>query len=1120
MKIQLGIYTKYIFSVMLVVGVSLIFISEADAALYATYADVSNTQTVAPGYTREAFQIFQMPVQGKINSIKIKGIGIDGGGTAQMKPGVCQVANNLVGEACVGSYVWANESPYIMRPLNWYTYTFLPVIYDKDALVKFYLHIVGAPAIYEQAYAAVSPSSTYANGVAWINRPVAEINADIQILVDITPCRDSFNGHIYSTSTNEAIVGADVRMILNDFIATNESCANFLAAHAGRSDVFCIPYVGAGLQAFSDNSGVYNFSTSTGVGNNFNIQVVANKFVTSTISYDSISANSGDCGLVQHDFYLEPNNKRTPIVIVPGILGSELTKDNVVIWPNIWNMISSADDSFMDVLLQDESGNPLDNGVGVTDVVREISVKFVKTDYLKGLIESLKSIGYVEGVDLFIFPYDWRLDINKHSEDLKNAVNEITSTTQSGKIDIVAHSTGGIIVKNMILQNREMENKIDRIVFVGVPHLGSPKAYKEIVYGDNLDIAVLNPEEVKKLAKNMTLLYELLPSQKYFDVVGSYINAYNPLNITWPYSDLNYNQTKARLISKDANANLLDVAEQLHIDALDSFQISPSSTLKIYNIVGCNIPTLTKIGERSTSHVDSNSNSTPASNEITEFNPVFTTGDGTVPKQSADYLNSSNVKKIYIKNTVHSAMLSENAKSRDFIVHLLTDSDPDSLLTILPSGVAVAFDNSFLLSGTALSIHSPVAINVYDQNNNHLGYATYTTTTGDGQTVMYQVLDQNIPGASYEQIGDNKFVFLPFDEENNANTYRVELDPYATGTFSMRVTNVNEDAPTKSAYFKDVVITDPDFNSGSLVVTDTDQPNTNFEYYQAQEVFDPNTNSTSTVYATSTIQATSVLEADQITDMVPPSTTLQISEGELNADNWSKTPVKFNLIAQDNLADNILHTYYRVSTSSEWQEYNGQMTIGDEGEYAVEYYSVDKAGNTERTQIKMLKIDLTPPEASIYFDPITEDLKITGEDHSNTDVIISTTTKTVLITDQSGNTIRFTLDKSITKITNIRNFTIKNLSYNGGSIADTAQTLTSSYLVQKDKKNLANLLLYSQTVKLNKNDILLNALYNTRSNQTIITGKNLKQILLLKKYAGLVNMTFETKDGKMELKNF
>ena len=938
-------------------------------------------------------------------------------------------------------------------------------------------------------------------------------------------------GTVIYSQTNQPIPNALIKISINNI--PDEAWCQSMNAMYTVDEFYCAAGESPYFKLHTDNAGNYssaNFSRFINMpnyDNAFTINASADGYTPQDTAYlysTAINCDEGEyCDYkVVANFNLEPvSAARIPIVIVPGILGSELKDGDELIWPNVWSMIGSADDSFMDVLLQDENGGPLDGGVFAESPVRLVKLSGLKVkDYLNGLITSLVEQGYAEGVDLFVFPYDWRLDINKHSDDLINVIDEIASTTQSGKVNIIAHSTGGIIVKNMILQDRGIENKLDRIVFAGVPHLGSPEAYKKIVYGDSLDIPVLNPEEIKKLAKNMTLLYELLPSQKYFDVVGPYVNAYNPLNSGWPYSDLNYNQTKFHLISKDANVNLLNIAEQLHIDALDNFQLSPSSTVKIYNIVGCNVPTLTKIGERSTSRVDSSSNSTPASSEIAEFNPIFTTGDGTVPEQSADYLNSSNVTKFYIKNTVHSEMLSENTKSRDFIVHLLTDSDPDSLLSILPSGVAVAFDNSFLLSGTVLSMHSPVAINVYDQNNNHLGYTVYTTTTDDGQTVTYQVLDENIPGASYEQIGDNKFVFLPFDDENNANTYRVELDPYATGTFSMRATNIVGDAPTQSAYFKDVVITDPDLNSGSLIVTNTDQPNTNFEYYQEQEVFNPDTNSTSTIYTTSTIQATSMLDANQITDITPPLTTLQVVEGDLNADDWSKTPIKFNLTVQDNIADNILHTYYRLNTSSAWQEYTGQITLDKEGEHAVEYYSVDKAGNTEKAQLRIFKIDLALPEASVYFDPITEDLKITGEDNSDTGVVISTTTKTVLITDQGGNTLKFTVDKSITKIGNIINFTIKNLSYNGGSITDPAQTLALSYLVQKDKKKPANLILYSQTVKLNKNDILLNALYNTHSDQTIITGKNIKQILLLKKYPGLINMTFKTKDGKILLEGF
>lgn len=918
------------------------FTDTASAALYATYADVSNTQTLAPGYTREAFQIFKMPVQGKINSIQIKGIGIDGGGTAEMKTGVCLVANNLVGEACVGSYIWANESPYIMRSLSWYTYTFSPVVYDKNALVKFYLHIVGAPAIYEQAYAAVSPSSTYADGVAWINRPITEINADIQILVDISPCRDSFSGHVYSTSTNEAIAGADVRMILKDFVATNESCTNFLAAHAGRSDVFCIPNVGAGLRSDTDSAGAYSVQSVSGIGDDFTVQVAAKYFATSTISYNAMTASTTDCGTVSHDFYLEPNNKHTPIVIVPGILGSYLyNKSGEEVWPNIPLMLLPGDDSYLNQLMLDDSGNQLPDvlhSMTATDILREES----GSDFMAGLATELENAGYEEDKDLFVFPYDWRLDVDISGSYLQDKINQIVSSTQSEKVDIIAHSMGGLVVKKYLVDHGN-ENKINKFIDIATPHTGAPKAAKIMLYGDDLDMTKfgfgLNYKEIKKISQNMPAVYQLLPSQSYFDSTlpdsGSYIADLDDYDNNDISGNLDYSDSMQFMENTGRNPYLLSKNDALH-NEIDNFNPADYG-IKAYNIVGCNEPTIGKIYVLN-KEKDGN-----------EYDLRYISGDGTVPLRSAQALINP-VQTYYVTGAEHSKLPSFNGV-RQLVTAMVTDQL--NTFNISQYNNLKSDQSICTLDGWKVSFHSPITLNIYDENNNHLG----PNENGD--------IEMNIAGASYDIIDDNKFAFLP-----KGHTYRIVGQATDSGTFNARVQNIQNNETTQTQYFNSVPLNSTATNVEYNLDDQTENVAMNVDE-DGDQVFEQ------------TIAPSAVLNQVESQDVTKPQTSAVV-DGTLGQNNWYVSTTTLTLTGQDEaIGSGILKTEYSSDNGATWQIYTEPVVLSDDGVYNIRYKSTDKAGNIEIEKEIAINIDKTSSTVDI-FSPLNNSEHLRSE---NLDVV-------------------------------------------------------------------------------------------------------------------------------------
>src|SRR3989344_71460 len=92
------------------------------------------------------------------------------------------------------------------------------------------------------------------------------------------------------------------------------------------------------------------------------------------------------------------------------------------------------------------------------------------------LIETLEANGYQQGYDLFTFPYNWYQSNILTAHELRNKIIDVKNSCACTKVDIVAHSMGGLVARQYI-QSDEYEGGIDQLIFLGTPHLGSPNAY-------------------------------------------------------------------------------------------------------------------------------------------------------------------------------------------------------------------------------------------------------------------------------------------------------------------------------------------------------------------------------------------------------------------------------------------------------------------------------------------------------------------------------------------------------------------------------------------------------------------------------------------------------------------
>ena len=99
------------------------------------------------------------------------------------------------------------------------------------------------------------------------------------------------------------------------------------------------------------------------------------------------------------------------------------------------------------------------------------------------LLEELQFAGYEVDQSLFTFPYDWRQHISKSGGELGIAIRSsmlpkasVSEYVDSSSVDLVGHSLGGLVSRAYV-QGDSYTGDVHRLITLGTPHLGAPKAY-------------------------------------------------------------------------------------------------------------------------------------------------------------------------------------------------------------------------------------------------------------------------------------------------------------------------------------------------------------------------------------------------------------------------------------------------------------------------------------------------------------------------------------------------------------------------------------------------------------------------------------------------------------------
>lgn len=517
------------------------------------------------------------------------------------------------------------------------------------------------------------------------------------------------------------------------------------------------------------------------------------------------------------------------VIFLPGIKASRLYKDGALgsedkLWPP--NYFGND----LEDLALDEDGKSISN-VYTRDALDEVAIPLVGGNIYKTFLQKLadlKESGTIN--DYESFAYDWRQNVEDvakngtaYEDQIKSVISSVETLAESSKskkVTIIAHSNGGLLAKAIMieLESRGLADRVDKIVMVGTPQMGTPLAMLSLLYGydeSTLFGTLISMEESRNLAENMPGAYGLLPSAEYFNRMENPFTTFNSQNTEYKkYSNaygehisnpeeffdfLSGKEGRAKPDSDELekenilNEKLLTQAQQLH-SHLDNWK-APEG-IEVIQIAGWGLDTVSgvKYSEKEKMDCYAFDNKIPSCFGIGEYEPIYepvftVDGDGVVVTPSALMMSEDdNIKRYWVDLRSNNKYININRKHKDLTevdpVLLLLDKIirnkvglselPDFIKTLRPSD----YDNA--KPQLRMSLYSPLDIHLYDEKGNHTGPKKITL---DGHEKV--VLEEGISNSYYYKMGDRKFV--GFDENQKI---RVEMDGYAMGTYSLKLEEI------------------------------------------------------------------------------------------------------------------------------------------------------------------------------------------------------------------------------------------------------------------------------------------------------------------------------------------
>jgi pimeloyl-ACP methyl ester carboxylesterase len=222
---------------------------------------------------------------------------------------------------------------------------------------------------------------------------------------------------------------------------------------------------------------------------------------------------------------------RTPIsdvvVLLPGIMGSVLRKDNRDLWAisggAIMNGFRTLGGSIDQLTLKGDAADVDDLGDGITASRILPDTHLIpglwKIDGYSKISKFLTdSLDVQRGRNFFEFPYDWRRDARQLARATSGWLKawRESSGNRDARLILIAHSMGGL-VSRYFLEALGGWRDTRMLITFGTPYRGSLNAVSFLANGIRKAVGPLTLVDLSALVRSFTSVYQLLPIYPCYD---------------------------------------------------------------------------------------------------------------------------------------------------------------------------------------------------------------------------------------------------------------------------------------------------------------------------------------------------------------------------------------------------------------------------------------------------------------------------------------------------------------------------------------------------------------------------------------------------------------------------
>ncbi|MFN8460367.1 MAG: FHA domain-containing protein [Anaerolineales bacterium] len=191
----------------------------------------------------------------------------------------------------------------------------------------------------------------------------------------------------------------------------------------------------------------------------------------------------------------------SPVIFVPGTMGSQLWLGSEQVWPNVNYLLKHPE-----VFRYTEGDTRLQPKGILNEMV--IVPNLISIDQYNLLGNYLvEEMGYEREKNFIEFAYDWRQDVRQSARDLAKFIE---GWNVQGPITIIAHSLG-TLVSRYFVEMLGGKKKVGRLMLIGGPHQGVPKIAANLLTGVDLLPFGLMGKKLTEIIETFPSCYQILP---------------------------------------------------------------------------------------------------------------------------------------------------------------------------------------------------------------------------------------------------------------------------------------------------------------------------------------------------------------------------------------------------------------------------------------------------------------------------------------------------------------------------------------------------------------------------------------------------------------------------------